>query len=207
MRSVAQEIAGKADDYVAQLLELRRTRRVRSVHKFKRMLCYASPKPTTACAVRCGCTAVRPVAGRASVRSSRTQEERERLAAFGARSRSRGDRAGIAAYGNPLALLGDISRAALCAALWSRVEVRRLSPRSKQFVLAWLAGEQWKLDAYSTFQRTGDTQLEPYKIIARRMLHKPENAEISSAERQLGNAASLHPASAVRLSLGAHRSS
>ena len=70
-------------------------------------------------------------------------------------------------------------------------------------VLAWLAGEQWKLDAYATFQRTGDTQLEPYKIIARRMLHKPEDAEISSAERQLGKGGEL--ASGFGGSVGAWR--
>ena len=58
-------------------------------------------------------------------------------------------------------------------------------------MLAWLAGEQWKLDAYATFQRTGDTQLEPYQIIARKMLHKPEDAEISPAERQLGKGGEL----------------
>ena len=58
-------------------------------------------------------------------------------------------------------------------------------------MLAWLAGEQWKLEAYATFQRTGDMQLEPYRVIARKMLHKPEDAEITPAERQLGKGGEL----------------
>jgi hypothetical protein len=58
-------------------------------------------------------------------------------------------------------------------------------------VLAWMAGEHWKLKAYETFQRAGDVQLEPYRVIARKMLHKTEDAEISLAERQLGKAGEL----------------
>ena len=42
-RSVAQVLAGKPDDYVRQLLELRRTGARAAVNKFKRMLSYASP--------------------------------------------------------------------------------------------------------------------------------------------------------------------
>ena len=95
-----------------------------------------------------------------------------------------GDRAAIAAYGNPLALLGDISRAALCAASGHELKSGDFSA-IESVVLAWLAGEHWKLAAYGTFQRTGDKRLEPYRVIARKMLHKPADAEISPAERQL----------------------
>ena len=42
-RAVAQILAGKPDDYVRQLLELRRTGARAAVNKFKRMLAYASP--------------------------------------------------------------------------------------------------------------------------------------------------------------------
>jgi DNA polymerase len=41
--AVAQVLANKPDDYVAQLLELRRTAARASVNKFKRMLAYAPP--------------------------------------------------------------------------------------------------------------------------------------------------------------------
>jgi hypothetical protein len=58
-------------------------------------------------------------------------------------------------------------------------------------VLALLAGEQWKLIAHKTYQQTGDKTLEPYRVIARKMLQRPPDAEISTAERQLGKAAEL----------------
>jgi hypothetical protein len=70
-------------------------------------------------------------------------------------------------------------------------------------VLAWLAGEHWKLVAYQTYQRTGDTTLEPYRVIARKMLHRPADAEISTPERQLGKGAEL--ASGFGGSVGAWR--
>src|SRR5262249_15803442 len=58
-------------------------------------------------------------------------------------------------------------------------------------VLAWLAGETWKLDAYRKYDATGDKTIEPYRVIAARMLHKNNVAEIVTAERQLGKAAEL----------------
>lgn len=70
-------------------------------------------------------------------------------------------------------------------------------------VLAWLAGEKWKLLAYLEYQRTGDTQLEAYRVIARKMLQKPADAEINTAERQLGKGAEL--ASGFGGSIGAWR--
>ena len=69
-------------------------------------------------------------------------------------------------------------------------------------VLAWLSGESWKLVAYQTYQKTGDKRLEPYHVIARKMLHKADDAEISKAERQLGKAAISHPDSVDRLAPG-----
>ena len=89
-----------------------------------------------------------------------------------------GDRSGIARYGEPIALLGDVSRATLCASPGNQLKSGDFSA-IESVVLAWLAGEHWKLAAYQTFQKTGDEQLEPYRVIARKMLHGPEDAEIS----------------------------
>jgi DNA polymerase len=102
-----------------------------------------------------------------------------------------GDRDELARYGNPLALLGDLSRAALRAReghlLWcgdfASIESR---------ILAWLAGEQWKLDAYAKFDATNDKSLEVYRVVAHRMLGKTTPIrEITKDERQLGKAADL----------------
>jgi hypothetical protein len=113
-----------------------------------------------------------------------------------------GDRSGIARYGNPLALLGDVSRAALCAGEDMELKSGDFSA-VESVVLAWLAGEHWKLVAYQIYQRTGDTTLEPYRVIARKMLRKPADAEINTPERQLGKGADL--ASGFGGSVGAWR--
>ncbi|MGY8682664.1 hypothetical protein Q2941_33525 [Bradyrhizobium sp. UFLA05-153] len=201
-RAVAQALAGEPDEYVAQLLELRRTAARASVNKFKRMLCYAAPADNR---MRGTLRMYGGAPGRWSSLGPQLQnlKKNESGLPLSVVDRVReGDRASIAVFGNPLALLGDISRAALCAAPGRELKSGDFSA-IESVVLAWLAGEQWKLDAYATFQGTGDTRLEPYKIIARRMLHKPENAEISSAERQLGKGGEL--ASGFGGSVGAWR--
>jgi hypothetical protein len=70
-------------------------------------------------------------------------------------------------------------------------------------ILSWLSNERWKLLAYQEFQRTGDTQKEPYRVIARRMLQKSGDAEIDSNERQQGKCGEL--ASGFGGSVGAWR--
>jgi DNA polymerase len=73
----------------------------------------------------------------------------------------------------------------------------------ESIILAWLAGETWKLVAYRTYQQTRDTAIEPYRIIARKMLNRPAGAEIGDEERQLGKRAEL--ASGFGGSVGAWR--
>jgi DNA polymerase len=114
----------------------------------------------------------------------------------------RGDRSDIAQYGAPLALLGDLSRAAICAAPDNELMSGDFSA-IESVVLAWLSNESWKLDAYRIYLRTGDTTIEPYRVIARRLLNKGADADISGAERQLGKAAEL--ASGFGGSVGAWR--
>jgi hypothetical protein len=201
-RAVAQVLASKPDDYVAQLLELRRTAARASVNKFKRMLAYAAPDDDR---LRGTLRMYGGAPGRWSglgpqLQNMKKNESNLPLSVVD-QVRS-GNRAGIAAYGNPLALLGDISRAALCAAPGHELKSGDFSA-IESVVLAWLADEHWKLDTYATFQRTGDKQLEPYRVIARKMLHKPADAEISPAERQLGKGGEL--ASGFGGSVGAWR--
>ena len=201
-RAVAQVLANKPDDYVCQLLELRRTAARASVNKFKRMLAYAAASDDR---MRGTLRMYGGAPGRWSglgpqLQNLKRNESGLPLAIVD--EVREGNRAGIAAYGNPLALLGDISRAALCAAPGHELISGDFSA-IESVVLAWLAGESWKLEAYANFQRTGDVQLEPYRVIARKMLHKPENAEITAAERQLGKGGEL--ASGFGGSVGAWR--
>jgi DNA polymerase len=201
-RAVTQVLAGKPDDYVTQLLELRRTAARASVNKFKRMLCYASPADDR---MRGTLRMYGGAPGRWSGLGPQLQnlKKNESGLPLSVVDRVRaGERAGIAAFGNPLALLGDVSRAALCAALGHELKSGDFSA-IETVVLAWLSGESWKLQAYETFQRTGNVQLEPYRVIARKMLHKGKVADITPAERQLGKAGEL--ASGFGGSVGAWR--
>jgi DNA polymerase len=189
-RAVAQVLANKPDDYVRQLLELRRTAARASVNKFKRMLAYASPDDDR---MRGTLRMYGGGPGRwaglgPQLQNLKKNESSLPLSVVDAIRA--GDRAGIAQFGNPLALLGDVSRAALCAGPGMELKSGDFSA-IESVVLAWFAGERWKLLAYKTYQESGDTSREPYRVIARRMLHKPADAEISTTERQLGKAAEL----------------
>jgi len=201
-RAVAQVLANKPDDYVRQLLELRRTGARAAVNKFKRMLAYASPIDDR---MRGSLRMYGGAPGRWSGLGPQLQnlkKNESNLPLTVVDSIRAGDRSGIAQYGNPLALLGDVSRAALCAGAGKELKSGDFSA-VESVVLAWLAGENWKLLAYQNYQQTGDTTHEAYRVIARKMLWKPVDAEINSAERQLGKGAEL--ASGFGGSVGAWR--
>jgi len=189
-RSVAQVLANKPDDYVRRLLELRQQGARASVHKYKKMLAYASPLDDRLRGTlrMYGATTGRWSSVGVQLQNLKKNESNLPLSVVDA-VRS-GDRIEIARYGAPLALLGDLSRAALCAGPGMELKSGDFSA-IESIVLSWLAGEQWKLDAYRSFFDSGDMAREPYKIIARRMLHRADDAEIDSAERQLGKMGEL----------------
>jgi CHC2 zinc finger/Toprim domain len=95
----------------------------------------------------------------------------------------------VRALGAPLSLVGDVSRSmiyaapgmALIGADYSAIESR---------VLAWLAGEQWKVDAYAEYDRTGDPALEPYCVTASRILKRTVTPE-DKAGRKIGKTCDL----------------
>src|SRR6516165_690961 len=102
-----------------------------------------------------------------------------------------GDREALAKHGPPLEVIGSISKAVLDAAPGHRLMKCDLSSIESR-VPAGFAGETWKLAAYREFDRTGDTQLEPYCVVARKMLRKNARlAEITPAERQIGKGGDL----------------
>ena len=100
-----------------------------------------------------------------------------------------GDLEGVRTIGAPLAIVGDISRNMICAAPshvlygadFSAVESR---------VLAWLAGETWKLDVYKKFDETGDPAIEPYCVSASHILKRTVTPE-DEAGRAIGKVADL----------------
>jgi DNA polymerase len=189
-RTVAVTLAGSLDDHVRELLQLRQRGAYASVRTAKRLLGYADPADGR---VRGALRIFAAGPGRWSSPGAQLHNLKRNDTGYpGAlvAAVTAGDRAELARYGsNPLAVAAELSRAALCAkpghvlicADFGAIESR---------ILAWLAGEAWKLDAYRHYDATGDKSREPYRVIAGRMLDK-DAADIVKAERQLGKCGEL----------------
>jgi DNA polymerase bacteriophage-type len=94
-------------------------------------------------------------------------------------------------YPRPLAIVGDCSRSMITAAPgcvligadFSSIESR---------VLAWIAGEDWKLDAYRRFDATRDPRDEPYCETACKIFRVPSGSYTKdSQERGVGKTCDL----------------
>jgi DNA polymerase family A/CHC2 zinc finger/Toprim domain len=187
-RSVSATLAHQPEAYVRELLELRQRGAYASVRMAKRLLAHTAADGRIHGALRIyGAGPGRwssPGPQLHNLRRNDAQYPATLVAALIA-----GDRAELARFGNPLEVASELSRAALCAkpghvlvcADFGAIESR---------VLAWLAGETWKLDAYRQYDATGNTSLEPYRVIAAQMLRK-DLAAITSVERQMGKSAEL----------------
>ncbi len=100
-----------------------------------------------------------------------------------------GDMARIRAIGSPPTVIGDLMRSTICAAPghtliggdFSAIEAR---------VLAWIAGEQWKVDNFREYDRTGDPTLEPYCRTASKILRRSVTPD-DKAGRTVGKVAEL----------------
>jgi DNA polymerase len=100
-----------------------------------------------------------------------------------------GNRERVLELGAPLTVVGDISRALICAkpghtligADFSAIEAR---------VLAWIAGEEWKIENFTKYDETGDPALEPYCVTASKILRRPITPE-DEAGRAVGKIAEL----------------
>jgi DNA polymerase len=94
-------------------------------------------------------------------------------------------------YAKPLAVVGDVSRAMICAAPGhSLIGADFNSIESR--VLAWIAGEEWKLDSYRRFDATHDPRDEPYCVTACKIFNKPNGTYTKDdPERNVGKVADL----------------
>ena len=78
-------------------------------------------------------------------------------------------------YPRPLAVVGDCSRSMIVAAPGHQLIGADFGAIESR-VLAWVAGEAWKLDAYRRYDATHDPRDEPYCVLACKMLHVPDGS-------------------------------
>jgi DNA polymerase len=94
-------------------------------------------------------------------------------------------------YPQVLSLLGDLGRSLIRAAP-GRVLIGADFGAIESRVLAWVAGEEWKLEAYRRYDATRDACDEPYCVLAARMLHLPEGSITpGTRERAFGKTGDL----------------
>ena len=96
-----------------------------------------------------------------------------------------------ALYDKPLSIVGDCSRPMIVASPGHELISADLSAIESR-VLAWVAGEVWKSEAYYKFDETGDPRLEPYCEIACKIFGVPSGTYTkASPERSIGKTADL----------------
>ena len=75
-------------------------------------------------------------------------------------------------FSQPMSVIGDITRALICAAPGHRLIAADFSGIESR-VTAWLSGQQSKLEHWAKFDRTRDPQDEPYFIIGHKIFGLP----------------------------------
>jgi DNA polymerase len=94
-------------------------------------------------------------------------------------------------YPQPLAIIGDISRSLITAAP-GHVLIGADFSSIESRTLAWIAGEEWKLDSYRRFDATQDPCDEPYCITACKIFRVPDGTfNKESPERKIGKTCDL----------------
>jgi DNA polymerase len=86
-----------------------------------------------------------------------------------------GDIEQVKALGDPLEIIGSVSRAAICAAAGHKLLHADYSAIESR-VLAWITDETSKLDLWAKFDATQDPADDPYTVIGLRMGFPPEEA-------------------------------
>jgi DNA polymerase bacteriophage-type len=94
-------------------------------------------------------------------------------------------------YRKPLAAIGDCARSMIIAPSGYRLIGGDFSSIESR-VLAWVAGETWKLDSYRRYDATRDPRDEPYCETACRIFRVPSGSYTkSSPERSVGKVCDL----------------
>jgi CHC2-type zinc finger protein/Toprim domain-containing protein len=182
-KSVAAVLAGNPNDTVRRVLELRRDGARASANKLDSLLAGVDEDNRLRGTLRFHGAATGRWSGSRYQPQNMKKPEGADIDAALAAVRA-GDLARVRELGAPLSIVGDISRAMICAAPrhvligadFSAIESR---------VLAWIAGETWKLETYRKYNATGNPELEPYCVMASQALRRTVTPE-DKAGRQFG---------------------
>jgi DNA polymerase bacteriophage-type len=94
-------------------------------------------------------------------------------------------------YSKPLAAIGDCTRSMIIAASGYKLIGGDFSSIESR-ILAWGAGEAWKLDSYRRYDATRDPRDEPYCITACKIFRVPDGTYTkASPERNVGKTCDL----------------
>ena len=111
-----------------------------------------------------------------------------------------------ARYGRPLAIVGECSRPTICAAPGHMLVGGDFSSIESR-VLAWIAGEQWKLGSYRRFDATQDARDEPYCVTACKIFRVPDGSFTKELpERGVGKICDLVSDTLAQSALGENSS-
>jgi DNA polymerase len=169
-RSVSGVLAHNPSDQIRQLLILRRDGARASTQKFDALLKSVDADHRLRGTLRYHASSTGRWSGRIFQPQNLKKPETKNLNAA-VNAIIAGDLARIRELGAPLTVAGDIARAIICAAP-GRVLIGADFSAIESRVLAWLAGETWKLDAYREYDATGDPKFEPYCVMASKALRR-----------------------------------
>jgi DNA polymerase len=169
-RSVSQILRHDPSDVVRQLLDLRLAGARASTKKFDALLASVDADGRLRQTLKFHAASTGRWSGsKFQPQNLKKPETKDLDAAIGAILA--GDIAKVRELGAPLTVAGDVSRAAICAASGHKLMGGDLSSIESR-VLAWIAGEKWKIENYRKYDETGDPKFENYCVLASKALKR-----------------------------------
>jgi hypothetical protein len=182
-RSVSAVLAHEPGDAVRRLLELRREGARASVRKLDSLLASVNTDNRLRGTLRFHAASTGRWSGRGYQPQNLKKVETTDIDAA-VDAILTGDMDRIRELGAPLTIAGDVSRSIICAAPGHKLIGGDFSAIESR-VLAWLAGEDWKLETYRKYDENGDPALEPYCVGASKVLKRAVTPD-DVAGRDLG---------------------
>jgi DNA polymerase len=174
-RSVSALLANNPATHIRQLLKLRRDGASASSREFDALLKSVDADHRLRGTLRFHASSTGRWAGsRFQPQNLKKPETRDLNAAVDAILA--GDMALIRELGAPLTVAGDAARAIICAAP-GHVLIGADFSAIESRVLAYLANEKWKLETYRKYDDTGNSEFEPYCVMASRALKRTVTPE------------------------------